>query len=197
MKIIPLSRGCCRLEGSKTFASGADYVERPFVNGVLPDGGWQMCIVPMDEVKTIIDESWWQPSGMRNSASYKLDFSGVEVEAKTLIGNPGDYYRQPWLTGGVMRFAAVQLGGAEALFNATRQYLQDLSRTSDPHQSARVRRMAIASESGNLWLKGAAELSENYAPVFCGTPTLSTSKRIWLLLMPTWCGRQLSRFVLI
>lgn len=42
VKIIPLSSGRYRLEGSKTFASGAGYVERPFVNGVLPDGGWQM-----------------------------------------------------------------------------------------------------------------------------------------------------------
>lgn len=170
VKIIPLNNGKYKLQGCKTFASGAGYVERPFVNGVLPDGSWQMCIVPMDQVNTIIDPSWWQPSGMRASASYKVDFSGVELEAKDLIGNPGDYYRQPWLTGGVVRFAAVQLGGAEALFNATRHYLQNLNRTNDPHQAARVGKMAIAIESGNLWLRGAAHLIQKFAPVFCGTP---------------------------
>ena len=171
VKILPVGNDKYRLEGSKTFASGSGYVERPFVNGVLPDGGWQMCIVPMDEVHTVSDSSWWRPSGMRASASYKVDFSGVELDATALIGAPGDYYKQPWLTGGVVRFAAVQLGGAEALFDATRQYLDDLNRTKDPHQEDRVGKMAIAIESGNLWLRGAAALIEQYAPTFCGNPT--------------------------
>lgn len=171
VKIIPVGERRYRLEGSKTFASGAGYVERPFVNGALPDGGWQMCVVPMDEVATISDSSWWQPSGMRASASYKVDFSGVELDAKALIGQPGDYFRQPWLTAGVIRFAAVQLGGAEALFDSTRQYLQDLGRTNDPHQEARVGKMAIAIHSGNLWLRGAADLVAAYAPRFGGYPS--------------------------
>ena len=168
VKIIPLGSDRYRLEGSKTFASGSGYVERPFVNGVLPDGRWQMCIVPMDEVRTVADSSWWQPSGMRASASYKVDFSGVELSSLALIGAPGDYYRQPWLTTGVIRFAAVQFGAAEALFNATRQYLRDLNRTDDPYQQARVGKMAIAVESGNLWLRSAAALVDEYAPVFGG-----------------------------
>ena len=171
VKIIPIGDGRYRLEGSKTFASGSGYVERPFVNGVLPDGSWQMCIVPMDEVSTVADPSWWRPSGMRASASYKVDFSGVELNSLALIGAPGDYYRQPWLTGGVVRFAAVQLGAAEALFNETRKYLRDLNRTADPYQQARLGKMAIAIESGNLWLRGAADLLEEYAPVFCGYST--------------------------
>ena len=172
VKIIPLDEGRYRLEGSKTFASGAGYVERPFVNGALPDGSWQMCVVPMEEVTTVSDPSWWQPSGMRATASFKVDFSGVEVDALAIIGNPGDYYRQPWLTAGVIRFAAVQLGAAEALFNATREYLYGLGRANDAFQSARVGRMAIAIESGNLWLRGAADLVKAYAPIFGGYPTL-------------------------
>ena len=176
VKIIPINDGRYRLEGAKTFASGSGYVQRPFVNGVLPDGGWQMCIVPMDEVPTVADPSWWQPSGMRASASYKVDFSGVELDSFRLIGAPGDYYRQPWLTGGVIRFAAVQLGGAEALFNATRQYLRDLNRTDDPYQQSRLGKMAIAIESGNLWLHGAAKVMDEYAPVFGGYSTNPNEK---------------------
>jgi alkylation response protein AidB-like acyl-CoA dehydrogenase len=176
VKILPLDRGRYRLEGSKTFASGSGYVERPFVNGVLPDGSWQMCIVPMEEVKTIADASWWQPSGMRATASYKVDFTGVELDSSALIGQPGDYYRQPWLSGGVVRFAAVQLGGAEALFEATCQYLRDCNRTSDPYCEARVAKMAIAIESGNLWLRGAAQQMLDYDPIFCGVPDLANDK---------------------
>lgn len=170
LKIIPLDNGNYRLEGCKTFASGSGYVDRPFVNGALPDGRWQMCIVPMDEVATIADPSWWQPSGMRATASYKVDFTGVELSETALIGQPNDYYRQPWLTTGVVRFAAVQLGGAEALFDEARRFLCSLERTQDPYQEERFGKMAIALESGNLWLQGAAERIANYAPIFAGSP---------------------------
>ncbi|MEA5598896.1 acyl-CoA dehydrogenase family protein [Rivularia sp. UHCC 0363] len=165
VKVIPVDTGY-RLEGAKTFCSGAGYVERPFVNGVLPDGGWQMCIVPMEKVSTVTDESWWEPPGMKATASFKIDFTGVELSQNDLIAQAGDYYRQPWLTAGVIRFAAVQLGGAEAIFDATREFLRLLQRTEDAYQKQRLGQMAIAIESGNLWLKGAADKIAAYAPVF-------------------------------
>lgn len=176
VKVFPIENGKYLLQGCKTFASGCGYVERPFVNGVLPDGSWQMCIVPMDEVATVSDPTWWQPSGMRATASFKVDFSGVELESGALIGQPGDYYRQPWLTAGVIRFAAVQLGAAEALFDETRRYLNQLGRTLDPYQQARLGQMAIALESGNLWLRGAAELVAAYAPRFGGYPDIANDR---------------------
>ena len=58
--IVPLDNGQYTLEGSKTFCSGAGYVERPFVNGRLGQD-WQMCVVPMDQVSTQSDLSGWQP----------------------------------------------------------------------------------------------------------------------------------------
>jgi alkylation response protein AidB-like acyl-CoA dehydrogenase len=168
VKLTPLGQERYRLEGSKTFCSGTGLVERPFVNGVLPDGRWQMAIVPMDEAVTLSQPDWWRPMGMKATASYKIDFTGVELDARYLIGQPDDYHRQPWLSGGAIRFAAVQLGGAEALLDATRSYLQSLHRTDDPYQVARLGQMAIAVESGNLWLQGAAERIAAYAPVFGG-----------------------------
>lgn len=170
VKLWPLAEGRYRLEGSKTFCSGCGYVDRPFVNGALPDGGWQMAIVPMEQVQVEVDASWWQPPGMKASASYKVDFSGVEIGPEYLIGQPGDYFRQPWLTAGVLRFAAVQLGGAEALFDSTRAYLQGLGRTDHPQQQIRLGQMAIALEQGNLWLQGGAAQIQRYAPIFGGRP---------------------------
>jgi alkylation response protein AidB-like acyl-CoA dehydrogenase len=169
VKVTPLDNGRYQLQGSKTFCSGSGYVERPFVNGTLPGGAWQMCIVPMEQVSTLSDPDWWQPPGMRATASYKVDFSDVELDTGAAIGEPEDYNRQPWLTAGSIRFAAVQLGGAEALFDATRQYLHLLNRSNDPYQTARVGTMAIAIESGNLWLQGAAEMIASYAPTFGGS----------------------------
>jgi alkylation response protein AidB-like acyl-CoA dehydrogenase len=87
----------------------------------------------------------------------------VEVGPDDLIGEPGDYHRQPWFTGGSIRFAAVQLGGAEALWAAARAYVQDQRRIDDPYHTMRAAQMALAVESGNLWLRGAAEMNERPA----------------------------------
>lgn len=154
--LTPTDGGRYRLAGAKTFASGAGVVARTIVPGRLPAGGWQMCLVPMDQVETRIDPSWWRPIGMYGSASFKVDFTGVEVDQDQVIGVPGDYQRQPWLSAGAIRFAAVQLGGAEALFDVARAELRSLGRDGDPHQRARFGQMAIAIEGGRLWLRGAA-----------------------------------------
>lgn len=162
VKIFPDDNGCFRLEGSKTFASGTGFVERPFVNCAFPDGGWQMCVVPMESVETTVDASWWRPLGMRSTRSFKVDFTGVKICRGNLIGAAGDYYRQPYFSGGAIRFAAVQLGGAEALFNETRKFLQTQNRTGDAYQRARLGEMAMRIESGNNWLRGAARLFDDY-----------------------------------
>jgi len=159
--------GTYRLEGAKTFASGAGYVARPIITGKLPEnegGGWQMCVVPFDEIDASIDASWWKPLGMRASASFRVDFGSVPIKADDLLGAPDDYYRQPWFTAGAVRFAAVQLGGAEALFDCTRDYLRGLLRTADAHQQTRAGETAILIESGNAWLRGAAAIIESSPP---------------------------------
>ncbi len=179
--IMPLSNGKYRLAGAKTFATGCGYVDRPFIGGALPNGAWQLCIVPMDEVVTVSDPSWWQPAGMRATASCKVDFTGVILDESMLIGQPGDYYRQPWLTAGVVRFAAVQLGGAAALFDATRQFLQSIDRTKDPYQEERLGRMALGIESGQLWLQGAARQLEQYHPIFAGDPATAHPQAVALV----------------
>lgn len=155
------------LEGSKTFCSGAGWINRPLVTGELMDGnearGWQMCIVPTEQVQTIPqDDSFWMPLGMRASASFKMDFTGVELTETDLLGQPGDYYRQPYFSGGAIRFAAVQLGGAESLLEHTRQFLRTLHRTNDPFQKARLAEMAWLVESGNQWINAAGGKTDQW-----------------------------------
>lgn len=162
VRIERAGAGRFRLSGAKTFASGAGFVDRPFVNAALPDRGWQMTVVPMEAVGARLDSSWWRPPGMRATRSLRVDFTGVELAEENLIGAPDDYYRQPWFSGGAIRFAAVHLGGAEALLDATREYLRRLNRVDDPYQKARVGEMAIKVETGNLWLRGAASAVDAY-----------------------------------
>ncbi|WP_261989910.1 acyl-CoA dehydrogenase [Hymenobacter puniceus] len=157
VKLEVLPNGRYRLQGSKTFASGAGHVTRPLLTAALPDGGWQMLMLPADVQQPALDASFWRPLGMRASASFRADFTGLEIGAEDLVGKPGDYYRQPAFSGGAIRFAAVQLGGAEAVYDETRRFLQRLGRTDDPYQRQRLGEMSVLIESGNLWLRGAAD----------------------------------------
>ena len=160
VRLYPLAGGGARMEGAKTFASGLGFVTRPFANGALPDGGWQMAVVPVDRVSVEEDPSWWTAEGMRASRSGRCDFSGVELDAHALVGRPGDYLREPMFTGGSVRFAAVQLGGAVALADAAADHLRQLGRTDSEVQQMRMGRVAVALETGALWLLGAARLAE-------------------------------------
>ena len=160
--------GRYRLAGSKTFCSGSVQVTRPIVTGQLYDAdgnsrGWQMTVVPLDRHDPMIDRSFWTTSGMRNSVSYKIDFTGIHLAATDLLGQPEDYNRQPYLSGGAVRFAAVQLGGAESILHHTRTYLQRLGRTDDAHQQHRVGQMVIAVEGGKLWLARAGAVQDSDA----------------------------------
>ena len=157
VRIHAVGNGRYVLEGCKTFCSGAGWINRPLITGELIDGnearGWQMAIIPTERVQPIPqDDSFWKPLGMRASASFKMDFTGVELSGDDLLGQPGDYYRQPDFSGGAIRFAAVQLGGAESLFEHTRNFLRDLNRMGGPFQKARLAEMAWLVESGNQWI---------------------------------------------
>ena len=145
------------LQGAKTFASGSGHVTRPLLTAALPEGGgWQMLVLPADTQPPTLDRSFWRPLGMRATASFRADLTGLELRAHDLIGAPNSYYRQPQFGGGAVRFAAVQLGGAEAVYDETRRFLRALGRTDDPYQRQRLGQMALLLETGRHWLRGAA-----------------------------------------
>lgn len=147
------------LNGTKTFCSGGNWIKQPLITGELMSPnkrGWQMCIIPSEKIAEIkIDNSFWKPIGMKASASFKMDFSGIEVEEKDLLGIPGDYYKQPVFSSGAIRFVAVQVGGAEAIFKAAHHTLKTLGRTTDAFQKARFAEMAWLLESANNWIEKA------------------------------------------
>lgn len=157
-----IGKGIYQLEGSKTFATGADYVTRPIVSAAKKDGGWQMCVVPLENSIVKSDATWWNPMGMQSSRSFKMTFLKAEISKINLLGKPGEYYHQPWFSGGAVRFAAVQLGAAEQLLDETKKYLASLNRTQDPFQTMRIGQMSIAVESGNQWIIGASKRMDRY-----------------------------------
>ncbi len=167
--------GGVRMAGAKTFCSGASEVmaagyatTRPVVTGALirPDGtdaGWQMAVVSLDGHAARVAPDSWLAAGMHASVSGRTDFTDLHLPADALVGAPGDYFREPGFNGGAVRFAAVHAGGARALLDAAVAFLRETGRTGDPHQRARIGRAAIACESADLWLLGAARLRESGA----------------------------------
>ncbi|TDN37430.1 acyl-CoA dehydrogenase [Hymenobacter sp. UV11] len=178
---LPAAPGHYRLRGAKTFASGSGHITRPVLTGMLvaPPApavrrdqgpsplpvpaptplltGWQLVLLRADEQPPVLDRSFWRPLGMRATASFRADFTGLEIGTEDLIGQPNDYYRAPWFGGGAARFAAVQLGGAAAVLDETRRFLRRLGRTDDPYQRQRLGEMLLLHEAGQRWLRGAAE----------------------------------------
>lgn len=148
------------MRGAKTFCSGAPRVARAVVTGDREGAGWQMAVVPLDEVEVARDASFWQPLGMRASASFRVDFSGAALSSDSLLGEPDDYYQQPAFSGGAVRFCAVQLGGAASLLEETRACLRAWGRGGDPFQQARVGQMAARVQGGWQWLESAANAWE-------------------------------------
>lgn len=97
---------------------------------------------------------------MRASLSGTVEFTGLRIDPEDMLGEPGDYHREPDFSGGAWRFAAVQTGGMEALLMGLREHLLRTGRGGDPHQSARVGKSAIAVETARLWVERAAALFE-------------------------------------
>jgi alkylation response protein AidB-like acyl-CoA dehydrogenase len=156
-------RGAYLLRGEKAFASGAGRVERPIVTASA-GGGRQMVLLDDRSHAAAVDPTSWDPIGMEGSCSFTIALSGLAVGPDELLGEPDDYLREPWFSAGALRFAAVQLGGAEALFELARAHLRERRRDGDPHQTARIARMAIALESGANWLERAAALADRCTP---------------------------------
>ena len=154
-----------RLQGVKTFASGAGHVTRALVTARREGAdGTLMLVVPLER-GTRADLSDWRAQGMRASATGTVDFNGLPLGVEDILGVPDSYSRQPAFSGGAWRFAAVQLGGIEAVFDAWRAHLNRTGRGGDPHQLARLGEGALALESARNWVtRGAETMSDAGLP---------------------------------
>ena len=147
-----------RLRGVKTFASGAGFVTRALVTVKREPGAQPLMLVVPLEPGTRADLTGWRAHGMRASATGTVDFEDIAVTEDDILGALDDYYRQPTFSGGAWRFAAVQLGGIEAVFDSWPEHLAATGRGGDPHQLARLGEGAIAVEGARGWVERAARV---------------------------------------
>ena len=160
LKLHPEDGGTYRFEGVKTFATGAAIVRRPIVTAEIPGRGWQMTMPRMESLATKIDRSFWHPLGMESSESFGIDFTGARVEERDLVGEPGDFYRDPLFRGGAVRFAAVQAGAVLRLHVLFTDWLHRMRRGDDPYQVARLGEVAMLAQQAALWVEKAASVAE-------------------------------------
>lgn len=147
-----------RLRGVKTFASGAGFVTRALVTVKQEPGAPPLMLVVPLEPDSRADLTPWRAHGMRASATGTVAFDGIAVTDDEILGAWGDYHRQPIFSGGAWRFAAVQIGGIEAVFDAWRAHLAATGRGGDPHQLARLGEGAISVAGARLWVERAARI---------------------------------------
>lgn len=159
VRLLPAAGGL-ELVGTKTFASGAGYVDCPLITARDGAGKVVMVLPPLDGAPRA-DLSAWQAHGMRASATGSFGFTGIAVTADDLVGGPGDYERQPHFSAGAWRFCAVQLGAIERLVDEAKAFLVARGRDGDPHQLARMGEVLMAAETARLWVERAARLAED------------------------------------
>lgn len=142
------------LEGVKSFASGAGGLAHAIITARLREGGRRMVVVEGDKADRA-DLSGWRVRGMRATNSGIYDLTGLRLKDADLLGRPGDYDCEPRFTTGAWRFAAVQLGGIEALLTEIRQTMSDAAR-SDPLQRAKFADCVVAARTAYLWVRECA-----------------------------------------
>jgi alkylation response protein AidB-like acyl-CoA dehydrogenase len=140
------------LKGAKSFASGVDGLSHAVITAARPEGR-QMLVVPVKGLST--DRSWWTPLGMRASGSHVVSFNS-SVDVDFILGVPDDYIREPLFSAGVIRCAAVHVGGAHAVFDAALEHMRRTHRATEPHQQHRLGQMATEVAGGYAWLDYAA-----------------------------------------
>lgn len=126
-----------RLSGAKAYASGAGVLSHALVSADV-EGGRQLLLLDLAAVPPAIDRDWWRVVGMQRSETHIVRWSDAPVPPDAPIGEPNAYAREPWFSGGALRFVAVQAGGVAGLLDRVRDHLVAADRADDPHQTARL-----------------------------------------------------------
>jgi alkylation response protein AidB-like acyl-CoA dehydrogenase len=142
------------LEGDKAFCSGAGVATRALITATAEDGT-RMLVVSLAP-ETRVKPSDIKLQGMRAAITGAIDLSGMRVSEEHLLGQPGDYLKEPVFSAGAWRGSAGALGALVALVKIHRDEIRKRRRDGDPHQQARFGQLVMACETARLWMTQAA-----------------------------------------
>lgn len=148
------------LDGGKQFCSAAGHATGALVTASDEAGNTRMLILPLGIGETVTP----LPSplqGMRAAVTGAVDFTGCRAADDCLLGQPGDYLREPDFSAGAWRGSAVALGGLIALVDNAGTQLRASGRLDSPHVQARFGQAVIARETARLWVGSTARVAED------------------------------------
>ncbi|UZK70477.1 acyl-CoA dehydrogenase [Sphingomonas sp. S1-29] len=143
------------LHGGKSFASGAGVLTHALAGADTVDGN-RLVLIDLAASRPAIDRSRWHVVGMQRSESHVVRWDGAPPASFGFVGDPGDYAREPFFSGGALRFVACHAGGVAALFDHVRDHLLTTERAEDPHQAGRLAELYTAAESAAAAIRTAA-----------------------------------------
>jgi alkylation response protein AidB-like acyl-CoA dehydrogenase len=160
------------VEGNKAFATSAGGAQWAIllVNTAGPGGVRHaeagsldtqlMMACNLSDPSVEIDGSWWDPIGMRGTASHLVHFRRTFIPESDVIGYPGQYLKEGWQTCFIPHYAATFLGAAEAAYDYALDYITSQNKIEDPYVQHHIGQMSVNVETAHLWLKHVARLWE-------------------------------------
>lgn len=145
-----------QLEGGKSFASGAGILSHALAGADTPEGN-RLVLIDLATSAPEIDHSVWNVIGMERSQTHVVRWRSADAASFRTIGAPGDYAREPYFSGGALRFVACHAGGVAALFDHVRAHLVATGRAGDPHQLGRLADLFGAADAAAAAVRSAAE----------------------------------------
>jgi alkylation response protein AidB-like acyl-CoA dehydrogenase len=145
------------LLGAKQFCSGAGHVTAAVITADDASFGARMLAVRLNIGETVMP----LPAplqGMRAATTGAVDFSGCVVSETALLGEPGNYLREPVFSTGAWRGSAVACGGLVALVDHAVRQLRQAKRLGSPFVRERLGALFIARETARHWVDAAARI---------------------------------------
>lgn len=157
----PLRAEAGRLRGAKSPCSGAGHATRALVT-VQVAGEDRLAIV--DPAGATVRPMRGLLHGMRGAVNGSVAFDGLLLPDEQLVGQPGDYLREPDFSCGAWRTTAVTLGLLEALVEETARQLTRRGHHRAVPQQERYGLAWIGTETARLWTRAAAMAAEGTDP---------------------------------
>ncbi len=167
--VVTRAGGGWVVNGTKAFATsstGADWAIL-LVNTAGPGGARHLAgaddsllllACDLRHPSVTVDTAWWDPIGMRATASHVVRFDNTPIPDGWCIGSAGAYLREGWQTAFIPHYAASFLGAAEAAYAYALNYVQRQGKQGDPYVQQRIGRMTVDVQTAHLWLAHVAQL---------------------------------------
>ena len=158
------------VDGTKVFSTSAGGAQWAILLVSLSGaGGARHAASPQDvlmvacdlrDPSVSFDPSWWNPIGMRATASHLARFGQTFIPREHIIGRAGQYLSEGCQTCFTPHYAASFLGAAEAAYLFAVDLVGTQRKGDDPFVQQHVGQMAVNVETGYLWLQHVARFWE-------------------------------------